>query len=116
MPAQSDHDLLVIIGEQQKQMAAQLLDALEQLKRGNERFVSISLRDQEVGAAITGLRQDYSRAMLIAEQAKVGVEKLGDDFERFRTQLKTIAWVAGPLIGISVALATELIKHWLIGP
>ncbi len=117
MPVQqSDHDLLVIIGEQQKQIQGQLLDALKQLDRGNERFTAITLKEQEFGAAIVGLRQDFSRAMLAAEQAKELAAKLRDEFGLFKAQLKMIAWVAGPLIGISVAVATEILKRWLFGP
>lgn len=112
MPEQSDHDLLILMGRDVAELKDMHRDAMDQLKRGNERFVAISLRDQEVGAAIVDLRQNYSRAMLTADQAHVAVAKLRDEVNTFKAQLKAILWVAGPLIGIAVAIATELVKKW----
>lgn len=108
----TDHDLLILLSRDVTALRDTLHDALDQLKKGNERFVAISLRDQEIGAAIVDLRQNYSRAMLTADQAHVAIGKLHDEVTTFKTQLKTILWVAGPLIGIAVAVATEVIKKW----
>ncbi len=109
----TDHDLLILLNRDMSELKDQHRDAMDQLKRGNDRFATIAMRDQELGAAIAGLRLDFSRAIQIAEQAREGVGKVQSQIDDFKLQIRTVLWLGGPLIGISVALASELIKRWL---
>jgi hypothetical protein len=112
-PESSDHELLLLMNERQRQMSEQLTDALAQLKRGNERFVQISLREQEFGAGLAGLRQDFSRAMLEIAEVRKKVDVVQDDFDVWKQRLKTIAWIGTPIVLIILALAQEGIRRWL---
>jgi len=109
----TDHDLLILLNRDMAELTSQHREAMDQLKRGNERFATIAMRDQELGTAIAGLRLDFSRAIQIAEQAREGVNKVQNEIDDFKLQIRTVLWLGGPLIGISVALATELVKRWL---
>lgn len=109
----SDHDLLILLNRDMSELTSQMREAMTQLQRGNERFTSIALRDQEVGAALAGLRLDFSRAQSLAEQANATAIKAQNEIDDFKLQIRTVLWLGGPLIGISVALGTELIKRWL---
>lgn len=109
----SDHDLLILLNRDMAELKEQLRAAMDQLQRGNERFTAISLRDQEVGAALAGLRTDFSRAMQVAEAARDSATKVQAEIHDFKIQMRTVLWLGGPIIGISVALATELVKRWL---
>lgn len=96
-------------------MHGALSDALEQLKRGNERFTAITLREQEFAAALAGLRQDFSRAMLTADEAKKAIGQIRSEIAIFRSQLRMIAFIVGPAVGIIVVIISEFIKR-LIWP
>lgn len=114
MPIEStDHELLLVMNERQRQMQEQLTGALEQLKRGNERFVQISLRDQEFGAGLAGLRQDFSRAMLAVDELRRQVDKIQDDLAAWQQRIKTAVWIGTPLVLGVLALAQEGIRRWL---
>jgi hypothetical protein len=72
----SDHELLLLLSRDMTQLIARLEEMREQLRRGAERFASISLHEQGVDAAIQGLRTDYSRAMAVAERAVAQTQEI----------------------------------------
>ena len=120
----TDHDLLILLNrdmtelkEQHREDIAELKeqhrDVMNQLRLGNDRFAGIALRDQAVSAELSSLRLDFSRAMQVAERADAGFNKVQSEIEDFKLQIRTVLWLGGPLIGISVALASELVKRWL---
>lgn len=115
MPPEStnatDHELLLLLNRDLGDLRESIREALEQLRRGNERFQQIALRDQEVGAAIADLRQNYSRAMLTADQAKDEISRIRLEITLFKAQIKMIAWIAAPITGVVVAIATDFIRR-----
>lgn len=117
----TDHELLILLNRDVAEMRESLREALEQLKRGNDRFTSISLRDQEIGAALAGLRTDYSRAMGAAEVAQKNANEnekallaVKLELETWKVRLKTFAWIVTPMVVIALAVAQELVKRWLV--
>jgi len=104
-------EALARIDERQRQMQDQFSDVLEQLKRGNERFVQIALSDQELRAGLAGLRQDFSRAMLTADGAKSEIGRVQAELATFKTQLRVIAFIFGPVVGVIIVLISELLKR-----
>lgn len=104
-------ETLTRIDERQRQMHEQLGDALEQLKRGNERFTAITLREQEFAAGLAGLRQDFSRAMLTADEAKSAISQIKAELATFKTQLRVVAFIFGPVAGIIIVIVSEFIKR-----
>lgn len=114
MPIESaDHELLLLINERQRQMSDQLTDALAQLKRGNERFVHVALREQEFGAGLAGLRQDFSRAMLELSELRKKLDAIQDDLDAWKQRIKTAVWIGTPIVLGVLALAQEGIRRWL---
>lgn len=118
----SDRELMLLLNRDVSDLRDTVHEALEQLKRGNERFQSIALRDQEIGAAIADLRQNYSRAMLGNDEARkesaaarAEIAALKGQFETYKAQVKAVAWVLAPVVGIAFALLTDVAKRW-IGP
>jgi chromosome segregation ATPase len=104
-------EALARIDERQRQMQEQFGDVLEQLKRGNERFVQIALSDQELRAGLAGLRQDFSRAMLTADRAKSDAGAVQAELATFKTQIRVLAFIFGPVVGIVIVLVSEVLKR-----
>ena len=118
MPDLTDHDILILTNDRMQSLAGRVDEALTQLQRGNERFTQIALRDQEIGAALQGLRTDYSRAMGAAD----GVERELRETERklstlqaelntWKIRVRTIAWLLAPILTLGSALLVEIFKH-----
>lgn len=69
-PEPSDHELLLQLTWELKQIREQLGVVLKQLSRGNQRFEQIGLKEQEVSISLVSLRNDFSRSALSAESAQ----------------------------------------------
>jgi FtsZ-binding cell division protein ZapB len=110
----SDHELILLIRQEIIQMHGQLSQALQQLDRGNSRFEAIALVEQELKIGMAAIRQDFSRAMLMAEEAKHRADVVQDELQIWQARLKTIALIGGPVIAIAIALVSELLRQWLL--
>lgn len=123
MAEPSDHDLLILLNVRIVSLVDDSKEVHEQLKRGNDKFVSISLWHQEVGAGLAGLRTDYSRAMERAEAAGRAAQdndrailNLKLELDTWKTRVKTVAWLLTPIFLMLSALALEAIRRLLFQP
>jgi hypothetical protein len=107
----TDHELLLLLRRDMESLARRLDEALTQLARGNARFEHIGLTEQETRITLGGLRQDFSRAMLTAEEAKRQAAALGDALSAWQTRLKTIVWLGAPVVAIVTTLVVEAVKR-----
>lgn len=107
----TDHELILLIRQELIQIRTQLAEALTQLARGNGRFEAIALNEQEVRIAIAAMRQDFSRAMLEAGEARKVASQTRDDLDAWKTRIKTLAWLLTPMLAIVTGLALEAIRR-----
>lgn len=109
--AATDHELILLIRHDLSQMRSQLSTALGQLERGNTRFEQIALNEQAMQLAISELRQNFSRAMLHAEEAKRRADQAQDALDQWQTRLRTLVLIGAPVLTIISALLVEGLKR-----
>lgn len=109
--AATDHELILIILQDQRHIKDDLAEALGVLKGYAGRFEDIALHRQQVDLALGTMRQDVSRAMLEAVEAKAIASEDKAAIAAWNVRIKTLLWVGGPIAIAIGGLAQELIKR-----
>jgi len=107
----TDHELLLLLRRDMESLARRLDEALTQLARGNARFEHLALTEQETRITLGSLRQDFSRAMLGADEAKRQAGAVADDLNAWKQRLKTVVWLGAPIVAVLTTLLVEAVKR-----
>jgi hypothetical protein len=109
--AATDHELILLIRQDQSYLRRQLEEVLKEMARAMARFETIALNEQKTDIAIATLRQDTSRAMLEASEARSQVGKVQGEIAQWQTRFKTLLWVGGPIAVLVGGLVQEFLKR-----
>lgn len=111
-----DRELIVSIHEMAKRLVEDLRQVQIDVRETRKDVSHLAEADIRLEFRVQTVEQNYARQTISFDKLEEKVNLLEDEVKTRLTQLRTIIFLAGPILAVIVTFIVDLVKSWVKVP